>query len=762
MDVLVNSIDVRDLLSSPDLLDSPSSPLSAPDLRLLITRLESHTLKIKSKVQSYLLSHQDDFSFLFSQCSDVVSRSEELSGQVSELLNLISENPIEADLSGIIRETMEKKKQVREKKELLELLEVVLQLNDKLRVVKEDIRIGRVVEAAEGLKELKTAMRIRNGELAYEVVEGEPVVYGLLRNEWAQCFEEIQVLLLKFMEKAVQFEQETNVVRVKYQLTVNDIKGVELHTVLKAMDVVGILDYGLAKVADLFTKYVTTPVIKYRSTPAFMEKIDQESGHLLEAVLEMIPADNERNGTDGEIMYDTIVQIIKFIYDSLCFKNGPWMRCFGRLTWPRMSELIISDFLSKLIPEDASKLAEFHKIRKVTSEFETNLKELMLIASSDIKDERLSKFADNVEVHFASRKKVEILAKARNLLLQSNFILSQEYLRTMGMNKEGIAEDFPNCIDLLFSSEKFMVSEAAIKLMELVHQTLKDVCLLPPTVGLEFYHAARNALVLYEAVIPVKLERQLDSINQAAVLIHNDCLYLSEEILGLAFEFRPYFPSFVKDLAVFIDLAPRFQLMAEEVLQRQIQLVIYNLKEAIDGADGFQNTHQIKQFESAKFSIEQVAFIIEKVRIIWEPLLLSYIYEKSMSMVLEAVFSRIAKDILLLDDMAAAETLQLQTLIHLLFEHLSSLVESLFIVGGRGKPQEAQRDTLANFIPSLRKLRKLAELLDMPLKSITTAWESGELVECNFTLSEVEDFIRAIFTDSPLRKECLQRINNSN
>lgn len=43
----------------------------------------------------------------------------------------------------------------------------------------------------------------------------------------------------------------------------------------------------------------------------------------------------------------------------------------------------------------------------------------------------------------------------------------------MRLNKEGIAEDFPNCIDLLFSSEKFMVSEAAIRLMELVHQTLK-------------------------------------------------------------------------------------------------------------------------------------------------------------------------------------------------------------------------------------------------------------------------------------------------
>lgn len=34
----------------------------------------------------------------------------------------------------------------------------------------------------------------------------------------------------------------------------------------------------------------------------------------------------------------------------------------------------------------------------------------------------------------------------------------------------------------------------------------------------------------------VKLERQLDGINQVAVLMHNDCLYLSQEILGLAFE----------------------------------------------------------------------------------------------------------------------------------------------------------------------------------------------------------------------------------
>ncbi|KAK6157066.1 hypothetical protein DH2020_011314 [Rehmannia glutinosa] len=762
MDVLFNTINVQDLLSSTE---SPSSPLSAPDLRLLISRLDAHSLRIKSTVQSYLLSHHAEFAALFSQfsqCSDVVSRSEHLSDDVVALLNLISDQPIEADVGRIVREVVEKRREAREKREILEFLEVLLELDRKLGVVRDDMKSGRVVEAAEGLRELKEALGVKGNGDAEASVEGEPEVYGILKKQWTDRFEEIQELLLRFMENAVQFDQGGNALHIKYQMTMNGIDGLELHTILKAMDVAGILDYGLAKIADMLTKYVLTPVVS-RSAAPFIEDIIQDLGHVPEAVLKMVPSvDPEGNKVDGEVMYSNILQVIEFINKYLCFHNGSWMCCFGRLTWSRMSDMIISNFLSKVVPDDASKLVEFQEIRKLTIDFETALKELMFISPSDTKDEKLSKFADNVEVHFASRKKVQILSKARNMLLQSNFSLPQDSIvKDSGVNKERLAEDISNHVVLLFSSEKCVVSEAAKQLMELVHQTLKDVCLSPPKVGLEFYYTARNALVLYEAVIPVKLQRQLDSINQAAVLIHNDCLYLSQEILGLAFEYRPYFPSSVKELAVFIDLAPRFQLMAEEVLQRQIQLVLHNLKQAIDGANGFQNTHQIKQFESAKFSIDQVAFIIEKVHIIWEPLLLPSVYEKSMTMILEAVFSRIAKEILLLDDMAAEETLQLQRLIHLLFEHLSSLLEPLLAVDQRGKPQEAQNG-MDGFILSIRKLRKLAELLDMPLKLITAAWESGELADCNLTSSEVEDFIRAIFTDSPLRKECLFRIENSN
>jgi centromere/kinetochore protein ZW10 len=93
----------------------------------------------------------------------------------------------------------------------------------------------------------------------------------------------------------------------------------------------------------------------------------------------------------------------------------------------------------------------------------------------------------------------------------------------------------------------------------------------------------------------------------------------------------------------------------------------------------------------------------------------------------------------------------------LALENLSSLFLSL-VENDDGSSKFLDHDTWIQLdvtVPSLKKFRKLAELLDMSLKSITAAWESGDLVSCGFTSSEVQNFIKAIFADSPLRKECL-------
>ncbi|KAH9602497.1 hypothetical protein KSS87_020956 [Heliosperma pusillum] len=701
METLIETINLRDLLNAGE-IDDKSSPLSAPELRLLISRLDTHSNNIKSRVQSYIQSHRSHFTELLSLSSTSHSGAHELSSDVEALVSLIDRGRGNYErIEEVLREIRVTVAELREKKGQVEVMRVVVGLSEGIKDVKELVGRGEVYEAAKRVRELKEELRIEDGVDGglVEKENEEVVVYGLLRKQWGACFEEMQDLLAKFMDSAVQLKHETSSICVVERSSVGKADGVQLQTALEAMDVLGILDYGLAKTADLFVKHVIAPAVNSKASISLSEESDGSFEETREASLK-ISSDLKAESMDGEALFSRMTLVVEFIHQRICLQNDRWMRCFGKLTWPRMSELIISNFLSKVVPDDASRLAEFQKIMNTCSEFETVLKKLSFISNSDKNDERLSNFADNVEVHFAVRKKTEILASARQSVLRCDFSIPQGIGYGGGNFRNG--KDSDRVVDLLFSSEKCIVSEAASKLMKLVHQTLKDVCVSSPRVALEFYYAARDALQLYEAIIPIK--------------------------------YRPDFPSFMKEHAIFVDLGPRLQLLAEEILQRHVQATDFNLKQVVDSADGFQNTHEMPQYESAKFSLEQV----------------------------KSVFSRITQDILLLDDIAAEETLQLQRLIQFLLESLAPLLDSLNSLKVDNRSDQCFSRPLEADIPSLGKIRKLADLLDMPLKSITEAWEYGDLYGCGFILTEVVDFIKAIFTDSPLRKDCLTRIYRIN
>nr|CAB3489965.1 unnamed protein product [Digitaria exilis] len=641
--------DVRELLLSTTAdASDPSTPLSAPDLRLLIDRLRLRSDRLHASALSFAASHRGALASSLARAASAADSAASLESSLDSALAPLASSPDLSDLKALADRLLAARQELGERQEHLAAASTIASLAARLREARAATNPLDTAAAAAELKPLLIdPERPGSGQ-------DDPVVFGLLRSDWEQLVDELQVGLAKNVEECMKFAVEGGkvVVSATPRGSSSRTHGVELPVALQALEIIDALDYGMAKIADLMIKHILVPAISKIHVTVSVEVLEEGDPKHSVSVLSVVPSE----------------------------------------------EL-------KAVPNEASKLIDFQDVVRSTAEFENELRSMMFLLP-DRKDGKLTPYVDDVEVHFAVRKRSEILVKARNILVQYDYDNPLE---------SGNRDD--SVVDLLFLSEKCFTSKSALLLMELVHGALK-------------------------------VEKQLDSISQVAAIVHNDFYHLSQEIIGLAFQrwasllpplqsfellgcrqsnipllqppsllanvpptialpnfpastcaraaccraqpcspaVAPYllpslavatlcdFPIDLQKQVVFVDLAPIFSQMAEVVLRRQIQLAIDTISKAIDGADGFQNTHQPQHYESAKFSIEQTVFILEKIRIMWESILPKSTYRK--------------------------------------------------------------------------------KLLDMSLKSITAAWESGDLVSCGFTSSEVQNFVKAIFADSPLRKEC--------
>lgn len=278
MDVLVGSIDVRELLSTEDLEES--SPLSAPDLRLLTDRLQIRSLQIKSKVRDYILSHYSDFTDIFSRCAVAASGAERTSAALADAIRVLSDCPVDGEICDLAREIMSKKRELEDRREALAVVGTISTFLERLKVAREDVRARRLVEAAVAVRDLKKGLRVSDADDSRREEE-EPVVFEFLRKDWLECFDKLQCTLLLNVENFILFEPEKNGVSVVYSLKSGKAdEKIDLYRVLEAMETVDVLDYGLAKVADLLIKHVIGPAITNKCSHV-SEDYNQDSAAIL-------------------------------------------------------------------------------------------------------------------------------------------------------------------------------------------------------------------------------------------------------------------------------------------------------------------------------------------------------------------------------------------------------------------------------------------------------------------------------------------------
>lgn len=749
-------------LPGADALDG-STPLSAPDLRALMNRMQVRSEQVKGRVRHCIASQRHEFGRAIARATASLDHFSHIADDLEPLFatrsgsagSAAATDPLSlcAKLSDLVEQTRQANRVAAEKRKAIVVVGRISNLHEKLNNAAQQLSQGELVKAAQGLLDTRNELGLSShlseeDDAALEEEEMRP--YAFLRRLWSSSFSQMSVHLGELFGKAIVLDAKNLKLYIQNEAQVS--------TLLTAMDKIELLETAFARFADTLLKTVLSFILH----DPLKADLCEESSTTGEAVLGWASRSTLEDGMVLALLYAKLLKVVNFLQLYVCCGHDSWMKELGRFIWPRMADAIISGYLSKAVPNEVSEVARFQESATLTNDFEKALGKLNFIPKLISGVDKLGKFASDVELHFASKKRGRVMARTRRLLVRSDFnIFSRKNLeRVSEDNRRSSGE---NRTQLLFQLESCVISHAAKQLMDIVHGVLEDTCIAASRMSVELYHAARDAFLLYSAIVPVKLAKELKSISLEAVIHHNDCLYLAHESLGLLYQYREAFPLELKETCVFVDLFPLFQEMADDVLRQQLQLIGCSLDQALDQGNGFRNTNKILSYEMASLAIDQVLFLLEKVRMIWQPVMIHSTYSKSMGFLMTSAFGRLASEILNHDDMDVKETEQLRSLIFSLEDRLLPMLQSL--VCDELKNQNiadaaplGSLNQIGRLVPTWCKLLRLAELLDMSLVSITLAWENGSLAVSGFSSLEVQKFIKAVFSDTDLRKESLKRV----
>jgi centromere/kinetochore protein ZW10 len=184
--------DVRELLLSTTADADPSTPLSAPDLRLLIDRLRLRSDRLHASALSFASSDREPLASALLRAAGSAASSASLQSALESALSQLSSSPDLSDLRSLSDRLFVARSELRERQEHLAAASSVASLSARLRAARAS---ANPLDAATAAAELKHLILV--DPEGFGSGGDEPVVFGLLRGEWEQLVDEVSSLLVR-------------------------------------------------------------------------------------------------------------------------------------------------------------------------------------------------------------------------------------------------------------------------------------------------------------------------------------------------------------------------------------------------------------------------------------------------------------------------------------------------------------------------------------------------------------------------------------
>ena len=272
----------------------------------------------------------------------------------------------------------------------------------------------------------------------------------------------------------------------------------------------------------------------------------------------------------------------------------------------------LQDAVIASLPKTDLELTFFHRaIERSVHDFESKLNSFGLLPRNAAGDETvkfLSLQLESLPDIFVTERRKEILSRAREIIL-ADYHNSMLAAGDATEDDPASAGDIGDLKAMIEQSGSFamqalrfdpcQVSLAACRVLQLVHEVMKQGCASSAELARVLYHCARDSLELFIAIVPVKFQHIIATVPRMGAVFFNDCAYIAHNCVLITHQYREDLGkanAALMDACGFIDFIARFRSIGEQVLAAHLDEQKKTFETLIDRI----NLHPVGETETSR------------------------------------------------------------------------------------------------------------------------------------------------------------------
>ncbi|KAK9717450.1 ribosome biogenesis protein ytm1 [Basidiobolus ranarum] len=734
-----------------------------------LQKTQKDAISAKSELDQLISERNVEFENVRKTSLGIKSRVESFLKKVEEVQEKVNKQELEVEdnLAVTLQEELELAKEVEFNKQYICALQQLIPVEDSLTNFEKAVEMKDFSLASELLKKLEKL-------LASDQLRKDTTIFKLVSEKHVDMQRNMIVQLEDLFSEAISFVRVEggHDIQTRSTLIVTSQNGqklnISLGEVIDIMRTLGILDKSVNVFKRSFLKHILRPFSKHPDSLINVEKTFDS------ARLTYREMDNEAN--EGQY-FDNLTEVFDFVALHVCNvkedsesqnvtinSNNPlyMVKNIGKLL-PEICQEIISGYLSPALPSRLSELDSFAKIGDKAKKFEERLHTLGFVEREFA---LLTKYVDDIDIHFSERLRENLLETARTLMIAEDFSTVEIADSPDSFNLE--ESELPEAIQSALSKNSFIsqveelhlddmflfpacsITKPTQSIVNLAYQSLEEAKELNEFCASSLYESVRDMFDLYKAIMPAHYQHIYENVPALGMLFHNDCMYIMHHLQTLGYQFSKLVknstnPSYI----TFVDMVPEFRNLGEKYFNIQLRSQRNSLIDTISSLGGFHDATLESKYHQIESTLNQIVYSLNQLSKIWKPVLPSHLALKAIGLLLDTVVARCIQEIQDLGDISEEES-------HHLYKLSTILTACDQLVAYDGINVQ---DALATYVPHWSKYHKQIELLELSFAEIMERFRTGQLDE--FKPNELENLIRAIFADTALRTKNLEEIGRT-